>query len=78
MFGVSFWEVVVVAAVALLLIGPRDLPRIARMAGAALRKLRQTYRWMEDAAAFVDPAANGSTSHGDNQARDAQNEDGGG
>jgi len=87
MFGVGFWEVVVVAIVASLLLGPRDIPRIARMFGAALRKLRRTYRWMEEAATFLDPTAPGQagasrseahTAPPDTQSERAQSQDEGG
>jgi Sec-independent protein translocase protein TatA len=87
MFGIGFWEVVVVAIVALLLLGPQDFPRIARMLGAALRKLQRTYTWIREAATLVDPTApeqkgseqaSDTSRPTDTDARDAQNRNEGG
>ena len=41
MFGLSFFEVVVIAIVALLAVGPRRLPGMLRDLGAWIRKLRK-------------------------------------
>ena len=42
MFDVGFWELVVVAVVALVVIGPERLPKAARVAGMWLGKARRT------------------------------------
>jgi len=42
MFDVGFSELVVVALVALVVIGPKDLPRVARIAGMWLGRARRT------------------------------------
>lgn len=43
MFDVGFSELVVIAIVALLVLGPERLPGAARTAGALLRKARQSF-----------------------------------
>jgi Tat protein translocase TatB subunit len=41
MFGLSFFEVVIIAIVALVAVGPKRLPGMLRDAGAWIRKLRK-------------------------------------
>ncbi|ROR34472.1 Sec-independent protein translocase protein TatB [Inmirania thermothiophila] len=41
MFDIGFWEVALVLLVALLVIGPERLPRVARTAGLWVARLRQ-------------------------------------
>lgn len=43
MFQIGFWELVVVAAVALWAFGPEKLPAFARIAGRFLSKAKQSY-----------------------------------
>ena len=40
MFDIGFWELVIIALVALIIIGPEHLPRLARDAGRIVRKTR--------------------------------------
>ncbi len=40
MFDVGFWELVFIAIIALLIVGPERMPRIARAAGLWLGKMR--------------------------------------
>jgi len=40
-FGLGIWELVVIAAVALVVLGPRRLPGMARQLGRALREFRR-------------------------------------
>ncbi len=40
MFDIGFWELVIIALVALVIIGPEKLPRFARDAGRFVRKIR--------------------------------------
>ncbi len=40
MFDIGFWELVIIALVALVIIGPERLPEFARDAGRLLRKAR--------------------------------------
>lgn len=47
MFDVGFWELAVIAIVALLVLGPERLPRAARTAGLWIRKARQTVSSMK-------------------------------
>ena len=42
MFDVGFSELILVAVVALVVIGPKDLPRVARIAGLWLGRARRT------------------------------------
>ena len=42
MFGVGFTEILIVALVALLVLGPEKLPDLARQIGKGLRELRRT------------------------------------
>ncbi len=41
MFGLGLWEIVVIAIVALLVLGPERLPQAARQIGRSLRELRR-------------------------------------
>jgi len=42
MFDVGFWELVLIGVVALLVIGPERLPRVARIAGLWMGRARRT------------------------------------
>lgn len=42
MFGLSFGEILVIMVVALLVLGPERLPKVARSLGKGLRDLRRT------------------------------------
>jgi sec-independent protein translocase protein TatB len=44
MFEIDFSKIAVIAVVALLVLGPERLPRVARMAGALVRRARAS--WM--------------------------------
>ena len=52
MFDIGFWELIAIAIVALLIIGPEKLPKFARDAGHLIRKIRSfirtTKRELED------------------------------
>ena len=41
MFGLSFWEITLILAVALLVLGPKRLPQLAKSVGKGLRELRR-------------------------------------
>jgi sec-independent protein translocase protein TatB len=44
MFDVGFSEIALVAVVALLVLGPERLPRVARTAGALIRRARSSWQ----------------------------------
>ena len=48
MFGIGTWELVVIFLVALVVLGPRRLPHVARSIGKALRELRNALSAAED------------------------------
>jgi len=48
MFDIGFWELVLVGVVALVVIGPKDLPRVARIAGLWLGRARRTLASVKD------------------------------
>jgi len=41
MFGIGFWEIVIILAIALVALGPEKLPDIARKLGRGMRELRE-------------------------------------
>lgn len=44
MFDIGFSEIALIAVVALLVLGPERLPRVARTAGALLRRARNSWQ----------------------------------
>jgi sec-independent protein translocase protein TatB len=48
MFDIGFWEMVVVGIVALVVIGPERLPKVARIAGLWLGRARRTLVSVQD------------------------------
>ena len=49
MFDIGFWELIIIAVVALLVFGPERLPELARTAGKWLGRLRsETHRNVEE------------------------------
>jgi TatA/E family protein of Tat protein translocase len=44
MFGLGLWEIGIILIVALLLLGPRRLPDLARSLGRGLQEFRQAIR----------------------------------
>jgi sec-independent protein translocase protein TatB len=51
MFDIGFWEIAVIAVVALLVVGPNELPSLLRTVGAMVRKVR---RFIREAKADLD------------------------
>ena len=43
MFDVGFWELLIIAVVALLVLGPERLPEVAKQAAFFVRKARQVH-----------------------------------
>jgi sec-independent protein translocase protein TatB len=48
MFDIGFSEIALIAVVALLVLGPERLPRVARTAGALLRRARASWQGVRD------------------------------
>lgn len=48
MFEVGFSELIVIAIVALVVLGPERLPKAARMAGTFMRKARQSFEGLKN------------------------------
>jgi sec-independent protein translocase protein TatB len=48
MFNIGFGEILLIAVVALIVLGPERLPRVARMAGALLRRARTSWQSVRD------------------------------
>ncbi len=48
MFDIGFWEITVIAVVALLVVGPEELPTLARTTGRWVRKARSFMSEMKD------------------------------
>jgi sec-independent protein translocase protein TatB len=48
MFDMGFWELVVIGIVALVVIGPERLPKVARIAGLWLGRARRTLASVQD------------------------------
>ena len=57
MFGLGIWEVAVIVIVALLVLGPEKLPKVARQLGRVTRELRRAVQDFQSnlASADVDP-----------------------
>ncbi len=51
MFGLSFWEIGIILAVALIFLGPTKLPELARSLGKGIREFRKA---TEDFKSTVD------------------------
>ena len=51
MFDIGFWEIALIAVVALLVVGPEEFPALVRTIGAALGKVR---RFIHDAKEELD------------------------
>lgn len=66
MFGLSTWEVLIILAVALIFIGPDQLPKVARQIGKGVRQVRgamgkvdvEMRRAVREAAAELDDDGN--------------------
>ena len=52
MFGMSFYEIAIIALVALVILGPEKLPEVARTAGKFLRQARQMSAAFRDTLMF--------------------------
>lgn len=56
MFGVSPAELVTIAVIALVVLGPRRLPELSRKAGRALRELKETAEELRRGIEAENPA----------------------
>ncbi len=55
MLGLGIWELVVIVVVALIALGPRRLPELARQAGRIIRELRRTANDLRRSLDEIDP-----------------------
>jgi len=55
MFGLGFWELVVIAVVALLFVGPDRLPRLFRALGRATREFQRASRELRENLSLDEP-----------------------
>ena len=53
MFNIGFWELFLIVIVGLLLIGPKQLPEVAKQVTRTIRKLRKTGDELRDSARQV-------------------------
>jgi len=85
MFDIGFWEIVVVAVVALLVVGPDEFPTLVRNIGGWLGKIRrfvsdtrseleQEFRKADELKQLMDREANMATLHEQVDARSIKND----
>ena len=59
MFGLGFWETIIILVVALVFIGPNKLPEVARTIGKGVRSMRKAMAGLEEevnrATRIADP-----------------------
>jgi Tat protein translocase TatB subunit len=53
MFNIGFWELFLIVVVGLLVVGPKQLPEVAKTVTRAVRKLRRTTDDLRDSARQV-------------------------
>lgn len=63
-------EIMVIAGVALLIFGPRQLPKLARSAGESLREFRNVKKELSDGLDDVDDVAHAMTREVNTAVRD--------
>lgn len=59
MFGLSFWEIAIILAIALIVLGPSKLPDLARSLGKGLREFRKAtedFKSQVNDEAYKEPA----------------------
>ena len=54
MFGISFTELILIAVIALLALGPKRLPAMMQTVGRAMRELRKATRELREAVGLDD------------------------
>ena len=85
MFDIGFWEIVVVAVVALLVVGPDEFPTLVRNIGGWLGKIRrfvsetkteleQEFRKADELKQLMEREANMATLHEQVDARSIKND----
>ena len=60
-FGIGFGELVIIALVLLLVVGPKDLPKIAQEVGKNVRKARRMLAQIQDSAEVAGASLSGVT-----------------
>jgi sec-independent protein translocase protein TatB len=54
MFNIGFSELIIVLLIAFLVVGPKDLPRVARWLGRSVKKLRQMIQEVKKETGWAD------------------------
>ena len=54
MFNIGFSELIIVLLIAFLVVGPKDLPKVARWLGRMVRKLRQMIQEVKKETGWAD------------------------
>ena len=54
MFNIGFSELIVVLLIAFLVVGPKDLPKVARWLGRMVKKLKQLIREVKQETGWDD------------------------
>ena len=54
MFNIGFSELIIVLLIAFLVVGPKDLPRVARWLGRMVKKLRQMIQEVKKETGWAD------------------------
>jgi len=75
MFDIGFWELLVIAVVLLLVMGPERLPEVARQAAFLLRKARQgMYRLRNEMQSEIDATPFGDLDKARQEMTDLKND----
>lgn len=62
MFNIGFWELIVILLVALLVVGPKDLPKVARSLARGIKRLRAMVDEVKRESAWAKWSRNSSRS----------------
>lgn len=75
MFDIGFWELLVIAVVLLLVVGPERLPEVAKQAAFFIRKARQSmYRLRSEMQSEIDATPFADLEKAKQEVRDFKND----